>query len=116
MIGGGVILCHSLKLGMRRWLVIGDTSGELCGKSDDKGVADRLSKFSENHILIEGQGGFRLGRGCDDQVLVLRSVCVCAYILGISVCKQGILYCVERRIVVEDEKVWCSEKICQCMQ
>ena len=38
-------------------------------------LAGRLSKFLDNHILIEGQGGFRPGRGWADQVLVLRSVC-----------------------------------------
>ena len=38
-------------------------------------LAGRLSKFSENHILTKGQGGFRPGSGCADQVLVLRSVC-----------------------------------------
>ena len=55
---------------MRRWLVIiGESSGELCGKNDYKGVAGRLSKFSENHILTEGQRGFRPGRRCADQVL-----------------------------------------------
>ena len=29
-------------------------------------LAGRLSMFSENHILTEGQGGFRSGRGCAD--------------------------------------------------
>ena len=54
MIGGGIILCHSLKLGMMKWLVIiGDSYGELCSKSDES-VAGKLSKFSENHILAEG--------------------------------------------------------------
>ena len=38
-------------------------------------LAGRLSMFSANHILTEGQSGFRPGRGCADQVLVLRSVC-----------------------------------------
>ena len=38
-------------------------------------LAGRLSKFSENRILTESQGGFRPWRGCADQVLVLRSVC-----------------------------------------
>ena len=76
MIGGSVILCHSLKLGMRRWLVItGDSFGKFYGKSYDKSVASRLSMFSNNHILTEGQGGFSPGRGCAVQVLVLRSVC-----------------------------------------
>ena len=37
-------------------------------------LAGRLSKFSDNRILTEGQGGFRPGRGFADQVLVLRSV------------------------------------------
>ena len=37
-------------------------------------LADRLSKFSENHIPTVGQGGFRPGSGCADQVLVLKSV------------------------------------------
>ena len=38
-------------------------------------LADMLSKSLENRILTEGQGGFRPGRGCTDQVLVLRNMC-----------------------------------------
>ena len=37
-------------------------AGELCGKVMTLVLAGRLSKFSE------GQGVFRLGRGCVDQV------------------------------------------------
>ena len=80
----------------------------------------RISKFSENHILTEGQGGFRPGKVCADQVLVLRNVCdiMChkeTDIFGISGFKQ-IRYYVEKRIVDEDERVQGSGRICQCMQ
>ena len=57
-------------------------------------LAGRLNKFSENHFLIQGQGGFWPVKGCADQVLVLRSVrCDVTRetdIFGISGCKQGI--------------------------
>ena len=37
-------------------------------------LAGRFCVFAENHILTEGQAGFRPGRGCADRVLVLRGV------------------------------------------
>ena len=49
--------------------------GSCVAKVVTRVLAGRLSKFSENHILTKGQGRFRPGRGCDDQVLVLRCVC-----------------------------------------
>ena len=52
----------------------GYSSGELCGKSDARLLASRISVFRELYSR-GGQGGFRPGRGCADQVLVLRSVC-----------------------------------------
>ena len=35
----------------------------------------RLEKFAEDRILTEMQGGFRSGRRCSDQWLMLRGVC-----------------------------------------
>ena len=35
-------------------------------------LARRMGRFSEDWILIEAQGGFRSGRRCSDQWLVLR--------------------------------------------
>ena len=52
----------------------GITQGSCVAKVMTWVLAGRLSKFSDNYILTEGQGGFRPRRGCADQVLVLRSV------------------------------------------
>ena len=49
--------------------------GSCVAKVMKRMLAGRLSKFSENHILTDGQGRFRPGRGCADQILVFRSVC-----------------------------------------
>ena len=35
----------------------------------------RLGRFAEDRILTEAQGGFRSGKICSDQWLVLRGVC-----------------------------------------
>ena len=67
MIGGGVILCHSLKLRMMRWLIYrGIALGSCVVKVMTWVLAGRLSKFSENHVLTEGQG----------EDVLIRSLCV----------------------------------------
>ena len=38
-------------------------------------LARRLGRFAEDRISTEAQGGFRSGRSCSDQWLVLRGVC-----------------------------------------
>ena len=85
-------------------------------------MAGRLSKFSENHILTESKSGFRPGRRCADQVLSVKE-CVTLQevtretdIFGISGCKHGMWYDVQRRIADEDERVQGSGRIYQCMQ
>ena len=62
MIGSGVILRHSLKLGIRRWLVIieGLAQGSCVAKVMTRVLAGRHSMFSENHIqqrvrVVSGQ-------------------------------------------------------------
>ena len=38
-------------------------------------LARRLGRFAEDRTLTQAQGGFRSGRRCSDQRLVLRDVC-----------------------------------------
>ena len=71
MIGGRIILCHSKA---RDEEVTGNYRGIALGSLATRMLAGRLSKFSENHIVTECQGGFRPVKGCADPVLVLRSV------------------------------------------
>ena len=40
-----------------------------------RALARRLGRFDEDRILTEVQGGFRSGRRCSDQWLLLRDVC-----------------------------------------
>ena len=40
--------------------------GSYVAKVMTRVLAGRLSRFSDNRILAEGQGGFWLGRGCPD--------------------------------------------------
>ena len=64
-------------------------------------LAGRHSEFAENFILTKGQGGFKPGRGCTDQVLVLRDVCDIMRSkgdrhFGISGCKKDLILCGEK--------------------
>ena len=73
----GVILCHSLKLRIRRWLLIRCIDlGRHVAKVMTRVLAGRLSWFSEKHNLPEYQAEFSPGRGCADQILcdIMRSL------------------------------------------
>ncbi len=71
------LYCATLKAGVEdvagnyRRIALGSSVAKMITRV----LAGRLSMFSENRILTEGQGGFKPGKGCADQVLVLGSVC-----------------------------------------
>ena len=70
MIGGHSKAGKGEKAGNYRWIALGNCVAKVITRV----LVGRLSKCSEN-LILQGQGGFRPGRGCADQVLVLRSVC-----------------------------------------
>ena len=76
-------------------------------------VSDRL-KVLTDALVMDEQGGFRAGRGCIDQVFVVRQVIEkvikkdkVAYVMFVDLEKAYDILCKQRETVGGPERLWC---------